>query len=76
MRALPARIRVGRETGMNHCNCRNKVRALQIGKKGAQLSDKEHALIYDRPAGERYHIGVLRGLLKQPPGNIELPVKG
>ena len=76
MRPLPARIRIGRKTGVHNSNRRYISFALQILKECSELVDQEHSFVYDRPAAERYHIGIIRTLLKNPPCNIEPSVKG
>src|SRR5699024_6767881 len=71
----PARVRVGAETGMYDGDSRLVILILQIRKEGSELVHQEHALVYNRPAGKGYHIGIIIGLLEDTAGHIELPVK-
>ena len=75
MRPLPAGIGVGGETGVHNSDGGRIVRALQIREKGSQLAHQEHALIHNGPAGQGHHVGIVAGLLKHPPCNIQLSVK-
>ena len=72
---LPAWVRVGAETGMYDGDSRLVILILQIRKEGSELVHQEHALVYNRPAGKGYHIGIIIGLLEDTAGHIELPVK-
>ena len=75
MRTVPGRRRVRRKTGMHDSDGSPIVRILQVGVESPQLAHEEHALIYDRPRGQRTDIGVLGALLKFPPDNVQAAVK-
>ena len=75
MRAVPGRCRIRRKTGMHDSDGGPIVRILQIRVKSPQLAHEEHALIYDRPRGQRTDIGILGALLKFPPDNVQAAVK-
>ena len=60
---------------MDHSNCRTELLFLQIAVKPAELPDKEHSLVDNRPAGQAHHIGVVIGLFKLPAHNIEPSVE-
>ena len=60
---------------MNHCNSRLIVIILQITEKLPELSYKEHSFIYDRTAGQGYHISIIAALFKYTADNIQSPVK-
>ena len=76
MRSLPARVRIGGESGVNDGDRRLVILILQILEESPQLPHKKHSLVDNRSAGQGNHIGVLTGLLEDPAGYIELPVKG
>ena len=75
MCTLPARIRVGRETGMHHRDRRFVILALQIFKERTQLANQKHAFVYDGAAAHGYHIGIVITLFKLSSGHIQFAVK-
>ena len=74
--ALPARIGVGGEAGVDDRDRGVVVLVLQIGKEGAQLADEEHALVHDGAARERGDIGVVVALLKHTARDVQAAVEG
>ena len=75
MCSLPARICVGTETGMYHCNGRFIIRALQISEESTKLSYQEHTFVYNSTAAHGNNIGIIITLFKLTAGNIEHTVK-
>ena len=75
MRALPAGVGIGAESGMHHGNGRFIIFILQVCEEGTQLSYQEHSFVYDGPAGHGYHISIVIALLEYTAGNVETAVK-
>ena len=75
MRSLPARCSIRTESGMYHCNCRNKFFVLQIFKEKSQLSYKEHSFVNDCSAGKRNNISVITALFKNSSDYIQSTIK-
>ncbi len=75
MSPLPAGKSIGREPGVHQRDGALIIRTLQIQEEIPKLPHQKHALVDQGPAGTGHHIGIVVGLLKDPPGDIELPVK-
>ena len=75
MCSLPARVRVGTETGVYHGDGRFIVFVLQIAKEGTQLSYQEHTFVYDGTAGHGYYVRIFITLFKDTAGDVQFPVK-
>ena len=72
---LPGGVGVGGEAGVDAGNGAAVLLVLQIQVEPAQLIHQEHALIHNGPAGQGGDVGVVVGLLKDPAGDVQLPVK-
>ena len=75
MGPLPGGVGVGGEAGVDQGDGRLIVPVLEVLVKPPELVDQEHALIDNGAAGEGADIGGVGGLLKDPAGDIELPVE-
>ena len=60
---------------MDHGNGALVALLLKVRVKFPQLMDQKHSLVNNGPGGEGADIGGVAALLKNPPDDIELPIK-
>ena len=72
---LPVGGGVGGEAGVDQSQGGPAVRVGKVGVELPQLAHQEHPLVHNGPAGEGGHIGAGVGPLKDPAGQVQLPVK-
>ena len=76
MCSLPARVCVGTETGMYHCNGRFVILALKISEESTELSYQEHTFVYNGTAAHGNYVSIIITLFKLTAGNVKHTVKG